>query len=192
MAPYPQQFASVYLAVGGSARPFERSEAIEYLRPLLAERFRAGWMPAVQTLPVDLEGPDASGFYRIVRGPFADRDLLAPIRYLTALKWHVRSRDQAPVTKAELGALRGRFRQARRSLHERLAKEGFTVLNWSLQPYGEPLVGDRGVPATPSLPPKPSARPSAPKVARAPGAGFGWGLLGALLLAGLLSQAEGA
>ena len=84
-----------------------------------------------------------------------------------------------------LGRLRARFRGARRSL----TAEGFRVLNWSLQPYGEPLVGDRGVPATPGLPSRPV---DASEASTPPSKRFPWGLV-ATLVAGLaLAGAKGA
>ena len=170
LAPWKSQWSTLFAAVVGP-RPFDESEVLGHFGRFFKQWFTSNQWPSMETIRLRYRPTDYDPeYYEVAGGPY-DGAEFAEDRppYLTAIKWNLRTSTRKAVTPELLSDLRRKWRASRPDLGP------FHVETWSLKSAGDKLSGDRGIPRTPALPPRPLGPvvASSPAIAVRP-SGLGW------------------
>lgn len=153
-----KQWATLYLSkVSPNLIPL--SSFMEALQPILTGAWKTSQMPVYYSAAIDLryesfgeeeEGEYAASYrdYVIDGGPFDGMNVGTNDRYVQAIKWNLQSKDGGPVTPSMVSTERTAIRQRLRNIFQSSFREA-----------GRAIEGDRGVPATPNIPPPPAGAP---------------------------------
>jgi hypothetical protein len=162
--PWNQQFATLWLVITGPK--FYNAESIKRIAmPVLNEHFiqPQRWVAgATRINPTEITGTTTrtregvrvdveSGFVEIVGGPFNGYNASIGDRWITSIKAQLRFHNP-PATLARLAEARRTLPALRRAIE---STTGAHVQQSVLRDSEGALPGDRGVPATPSLPSDP-------------------------------------
>ena len=162
--PWNQQFATLWLVITGPK--FYNAQAIKRIAaPWLEENFiePQRWVAgATRIVPTEIIGRSSStrdgvridvesGFVEIVGGPFNGYNAGIGDKWITSIKAQLRFHNP-PATLERLSDARRTLPALRRAIE---SATGARLQQSALRNSTGTLAGDRGVPATPALPPDP-------------------------------------
>lgn len=156
-----KKFATLYLLIN-SNEFIRQTEVITILQPFLTE-FQTNQAPVISNFIVEGKpDEDLDSGLTVTSGPFKGTVVYSG-NVLSAIKWNIQSKNDKDIPESLLGSIRDTFRK---SIKPIFLKQNFDVIQMSLNSYGLPLAGDKGVPPTPKLPSIPL--PVIPTVEKSP------------------------
>lgn len=154
------KYATIYLLLNSNPSQFlSKVELIQLFQSLLSNSFETNQSPSIENVTISAKPDDDFAYgVEVTSGPFKGYTLYDGYG-ISAIKWNIKGKS-GKIPSELFGAIRDTFRK---TIQKQLGTNHFGVLQFSINHYGAPLTGDRGIPKTPRLPktipPKPVEPP---------------------------------